>query len=548
MVRAVPRRVALFLSSDRAVSHSLPRLGACLPRTAFLLRRVAAAQPLLAPCAAGWLIYVALAALLQSPALRIYDAGWLSQSQTLQNATHALMPDVLMSAAGRQSVPGTIVVLLYVTLAGGALAAWCWAVRLGKTIEPRSIALILALTTWLAAPLLVAPGLFSDDVYLYGAYGRTIAEYGANPILHAPSAFPSDPLYPWVHWKELAASYGPLWLMLSAPLSALAGDSVSAAVVIYRSAALVLHLFVAASVWYVLSRRRRRDAVAGTLFYAWNPLVLIEVVGNAHNDILVGLFAVLLVAAAAQRAWSSAAFFAACAIMVKPFAGLLLPPLALRLLEQPGPGRLRRVTRATLVGAATMVAISLPLWAGLKLLENITTNPASYGYTNTLWELLAVTGASWFGVAAESIQRPYLDALRMAAFFLGVLWVLTRPWGRRHVAKSAFALWLVFSLTAAWVWPWYFVPAIALSVFAGRGAVALATALTVGGLLFWAAWTPPPFTTVHTWRAVLLFGPVLVTLAWAPLRALVLDVLGSTRPLETGDDDGLRIRLQTAPG
>jgi hypothetical protein len=39
-----------------------------------------------------------------------------------------------------------------------------------------------------------------------------------------------------------------------------------------------------------------------------------------------------------------------------------------------------------------------------------------------------------------------------------------------------------------------------------------------------------------------------VTVVWAPLRALVLDLLGSTRPSETGDDERIRIHLQTAPG
>jgi hypothetical protein len=336
--------------------------------------------------------------------------------------------------------------------------------------------------------------------------------------------------------------------MLSAPLSALAGDSISSVVIVYRSAALLLHLLVTAAIWYVLTRRRRHDAAAGTLFYAWNPLVLIEVVGNAHNDILVGLFAVLLVAAAAQRQWASAAFFGACAVMVKPYAVLLLPSLGFRILGVPGPGRVRRVASAAAIGVGTLVALNLPLWAGVQLLANIHTNPASHGYTNTIWDLLATAGPAWFGIKADTIQRPYLDGLRMAAFSVGIFWVLTRPWGRRHVAKSAFALWLVFTFTAAWVWPWYFVPAIALSVFAGRGAVALAAALTVGGLLFWAAWTPPPFTALYSWRAVLLFGPTVVTVVWAPLRALVLDLLGSTRPAETGDDERIRIHLQTAPG
>ena len=536
------------MSRDRVVPAGFQRLNVSAPRLGWrVLRWLDAAHPLLAPFVASALVYIALAALLQSPALRIYDAGSLPASDVLRNAAYALSPDFLLRGA-RGSTAGTLAILLYVGLAGCALAAWCWGVRLAKGLDASSLRLLVLLTAALAVPLVAAPGLFSDDVYLYNLYGRTIANYGANPIVLAPNAFSSDSHYAWVHWKDLPSSYGPVWLMLSAPLSALAGDSISAVVIVYRSAALTLHLLVALSVWYVLSRRRRGDAIAGTLFYAWNPLVLIEVVGNAHNDILVGLFAVLLVAAAAQRRWSSAAFFGACAVMVKPYAVLLLPPLALRLLDTSGPNRMRRVASAAAVAMATVIAVSLPLWAGLGLIANINTNPASHGYTNTLWELIAQAGPVWFGIPANAIQRPYLDLLRMTAFGVGTLWVLTRPWGRRHVAKTAFAIWLVFSFTAAWVWPWYFVPAIALSVFAGRGAVALATALTVGGLLFWAAWTPPPFGALHAWRAVLLFAPALVTVAWSPLRALVLDLLGSTRVVESGDDDSIRIRLQTAPG
>ena len=533
---------------DRAASAGFQRLNVTAPRLGLaVLRWLDAAHPLLAPFVAGLLVYIALAALLQSPALRIYDAGALPASDVLRSAAAALSPDFLLRAS-RGSTAGTLAIFLYLALAASALAAWCWGVRLAKGLDASSLRTVLLLTAGLAVPLLAAPGLFSDDVYLYNLYGRTIAAYGANPIVHAPNAYSYDAHYAWVHWKDLPSSYGPVWLMLSAPLSALAGDSISAVVIVYRSAALALHLLVAASVWYVLSRRRRRDAIAGTLFYAWNPLVLIEVVGNAHNDILVGLFAVLLVAAAAQRRWASAAFFGACAVMVKPYAVLLLPPLALRILDTSGPGRVRRLASAAAVAIATVVAISLPLWAGLGLLANITSNPASHAYTNTLWELLAKAGPAWFDIPADSLQRPYLDLLRMTAFGMGTLWVLTRPWGRRQVAKTAFAIWLVFSFTAAWVWPWYFVPAIALSVFAGRGAVALATALTVGGLLFWAAWTPPPFGALHAWRAVLLFAPALVTVAWAPLRALVLDLLGSTRVAESGDEDSIRIGLQTAPG
>ena len=533
---------------ERAASDSLSPLSVSPPRAGSSITHwFAAVQPLLAPCAGAWLIYVALATLLQSEALRVYDAGYLPYSRFLRNVAYALAPDALLTAS-RHSAAGTFVVLCYAALVGLALVVWCWAVRLAKTAEIRTVTPLLVLSALIALPLLGAAGLFSDDVYLYNLYGRTIAEYGGNPVVQPPSAFQQDAHFDWVHWKDLPSSYGPFWLMLAAPLSAIAGDSISAVVLVYRGATLGMHLAVAAAIWFVLRRTRRRDAVAGTIFYAWNPLVLIEVVGNAHNDVLVGLFAVLMVAAVAHRAWSSAAFFAACAVMVKPFAVLLLPALALRLFNAThGVGRVRRFAMAITIGAIAIAAMSLPLWSGAQLLSNISSNPASHAYTNTIWELISDAGTAWFGVNASQIQHPYLDAIRMACFLVGAFWVLTRGWARRNVAQSAFGLWLMFSLTAAWVWPWYFVPAIALSVFAGRGAVAVGTAMTMGGLLFWATWTPPPFTALHPWRSVALFGPVLFALAWPPLRAAVLDVLGAARHADT-DDERIRIRLQTAPG
>ena len=74
------------------------------------------------------------------------------------------------------------------------------------------------MTALLAVPLVVLPD-SSPTLYLYNLYGGTITVYGANPIYYAPSSFTTDPHLPWIHWRELRSSYGPIWLMLSAGLS-----------------------------------------------------------------------------------------------------------------------------------------------------------------------------------------------------------------------------------------------------------------------------------------------------------------------------------------
>lgn len=508
-------------------------------------------RPLFAPFAAAWLAFAGIGVLLHSAALRVYPAGELSNVAFIRDTAYALSPDVLLGAT-RAGFSGITISLLYLFLAVAALASWCWAVRTAAHVTSPSPRNLLILTALLSIPALGFVGLFSDDVYLYNLYGRTIATYGANPIVHPPATYGWDPHLSWVHWKDLPSSYGPAWLMLSAALSGLAPDSITAVVLVYRLAALAIHLATAAAVWFVLRQTSPRDALAGTVFYAWNPLVIVEVVGNAHNDVLVAMFGVLLIAATVQRAWVHAAFFGACAMMVKPFAALLLPGLALRIYQTRRDrwSWIRQTAGAIGIGAISMTAMSLPLFAGLRLIDNISGNPASHFYTNSLWELASEAGPAWFSVPSWQLQQ-HLDAVRTAGFFVGAAWILSRRWTRRGAAHVALSFWLLFILTASWIWPWYFVPAIALATVARGAGLAAATALTAGGLLFWAAWpAPSAIPGLYTFRALILLGPVVGTLAVPAVRAWILDVLGAHRRPGTDDVDllGSTIPAATAAG
>ena len=535
-------------TSERALPHTLtPRQNWTRSAAGAKVRGLALVRPLLMPLAAAVLVYVVAGALLHSSAFHFYEAGRFAENDVLRQAIYILAPNGLLNAS-RYEIAGVVALLSYAGLAVLLLASWCWAMRAARSLESVPLGLLLLLTTVLALPTLGYTTLFSDDIYLYHLYGRTIETYHANPILTPPAAFTLDPHLQLVYWKDLPSSYGPLWLMLSSALSRLAGDSINAAVLVYRLAALALHLSTAAAVWYAV--RGRRGAAAATIFYAWNPLVILEIVANAHNDVMVALFAVAVVAAAASRSWAAAACFAGCAVMVKPFAVILLPPVALRILQSsPRSSRWTALGTALAALLVTIVALSLPLWAGTRLLSNVMNNPASHMYTNTVWELISVGVSRLLWVETVTVQHPYLDVVRQLCFVAGALWILTRWWSRRGVAHSAFSMWIVFLLTACWAWPWYFVPAIALAALSGRGALALGVALTAGGLLFWTAWPPPTaFAWMHTWRSLVLFGPVLLAIASPRVRLFCLRLVGEAAGHPQSNRDAGPVQLQTATG
>ncbi|HEY3810340.1 MAG TPA: polyprenol phosphomannose-dependent alpha 1,6 mannosyltransferase MptB, partial [Acidimicrobiales bacterium] len=163
------------------------------------------------------------------------------------------------------------------------LGAW-YCLSIGSAERPlRHLYAVLA--AWVA-PLLVIPPLFSRDVYAYAALGQ-LTERGINPYRHSPAALhgPSflhlvDPL-----WRQAHAPYGPLFMDIGRALAAISGQSVLAAVEGYRLVALAGVLLIAASVPVIA---RSVGAAPGPAFVlaVLNPLVLLYLIGGAHNDAL----------------------------------------------------------------------------------------------------------------------------------------------------------------------------------------------------------------------------------------------------------------------
>ena len=160
-----------------------------------------------------------------------------------------------------------------------------------------------------------------------------------------------------------------------------------------------------------------------------------------------------------------------------------------------------------------MGALYAPFNAGDALVRNILANPASGTYMNSLWELAAVQFAGWSGPARSSMEQ-WLDPLRQAVLALSVVGGFVVSWRTRRFEFGLIVLWVGFCLSQAWIWPWYFLPVIAMATFAGRRAQTLAVALSLGGLLFYLGWPPPTksLAWIYTWRSLLLFGPAFAVL------------------------------------
>lgn len=132
----------------------------------------------------------------------------------------------------------------------------------------------------------------SKDVFFYMGNGRAIDKYHINPYTTSVSEVESldttDSLLKIVgSQKDYVFVYGPVFLAICGLLNRISFSSV--AVFLYEFKLLNLLAYLLTT--YLIYRLTKKKKLA--IAFAFNPLVLLEVLVNVHNDILVVLFALL---------------------------------------------------------------------------------------------------------------------------------------------------------------------------------------------------------------------------------------------------------------
>jgi alpha-1,6-mannosyltransferase len=314
----------------------------------------------------------------------------------------------------------------------GVLAA---APRLGRRLVWGAI---VVLVTGFA----LAPVLLSHDVYSYVDYARLGVRHGLDPYVHPPLAVPADPAYAKVTWTEATSAYGPLFTLLTYPLAWLPP---AVAVGVLKAVAALSVLGVAAIISRLAARRGLEPARAAA-FVALNPLVLVHVVGGAHNDGLTMLLAMAGVAAVLGARELAGGAALAAAVATKASAAFLVPFALL------GARRRRAIGlfAAGWLGGALAVAAAAQLAFGWDWLRGF--GPAGENQDRTSYMSIPITAARLTGLDPDGVRL--LAALLLG---LGVIYLLAWTWrGGDWVRASAWTA-LGLLLATAWLLPWYLI-------------------------------------------------------------------------------------------
>ncbi|MEV7320747.1 polyprenol phosphomannose-dependent alpha 1,6 mannosyltransferase MptB [Streptomyces sp. NPDC093970] len=361
----------------------------------------------------------------------------------------ALPVEDLLAPSSVQAAFGLVGVYFGVVL---LIAAWLLLGRLvrgGEPPTPRQLLLVLAV--W-AAPLLLAPPLFSRDVYSYLAQGAMVDAhmdvYTAGPAqLGGPLADEVAPV-----WQNTAAPYGPAFMGLASLLSGLTRGELPAGLFGMRLVAL-LGVGLMAVALPRLARHSGADPAAALWLGALNPLVLLHLVAGAHNDaIMLGLLGLGLVAALGRWPVLGAVLVTLAALVKAPAALGLLAIIVVQARRGRSPVAATLLTVAA-SGATTVVATAVA-GTGYGWIGALDTPVSAHNWA--LSSLLGrATGALLEHLGSDlaplAVPAWHLLGLVLTAVTVLLIWIRLR-------LRPVYALGLSLAAVAAFgpaIRPWY---------------------------------------------------------------------------------------------
>jgi Glycosyltransferase family 87 len=344
---------------------------------------------------------------------------------------------------------------------GVAVVAWA-ALRLERAPSVSPLAL-LAVAVLLRALLLPLPPTLSDDVLRYVWDGRALAA-GFDPYRLAPEASELEPLRDEL-WERLPHRQVPtVYPPLALAVFAIASRSPAPILTLKLLLSLADSVGCALLVWLAA---RLGLPMARAVWYAWNPLVVLEVAGMGHIEGLGVVACLATVALLADRpARHVAAGVAAAAAILAKLVPFVAFPAWVR--ESPKPFAFAGVALALVAVACAPFLLSGgipqghvtfgiswefngPFWEPLwRVLDRLGASPAVEGVLDSLKQ-------RWGHADLWNRLYPYNYPQLLAKAALAIPLVLLLPliWRRQDPVLATGAAFAALLLCSATVYPWY---------------------------------------------------------------------------------------------
>jgi hypothetical protein len=317
---------------------------------------------------------------------------------------------------------------------------------------------VLVVVIW-ALPLLLAPPLFSRDVYSYAGQGEMVSHH-IDPYVYGTGVLGSTPFssMPDSVWTNTPSPYGPTFLAVDGALDKASGHKILPDLLLLRLLEIAGLAMIAAAT-PSLARRLGRDPAYAVLLGAGSPLALASFVGGEHNEAL--MLGLLMVGLAVAKRWGTVPGVILCALATGVKSPAALGVLFLGWAWAGSGASLRRrlghIAGAGLIALSTLEVMTMISGNGWGWLRTSTAADKSFTFVTPVNAVAKLTAAV---ANAVDVHFSALGA-RTVLSIVGLLcaatigiWLLRRTTNitlQRNLGLTLLAL----ALLGPILWSWY---------------------------------------------------------------------------------------------
>lgn len=290
----------------------------------------------------------------------VYSFTQVDLSLTLSKLSiYQTVEKVLQYLGFYQRPFSTVIFIIIASLLFLFYCSFLYLVKKGK-LKLKTLTVLTILTSVI---LVFSYNAFSYDLFNYIFDARIVSVYHLNPYFYKATDFASDPMLNFMRWTQRTYPYGPSWLILTVPLTFIGMNYFLSTFFLFKILMTLSFLGSCYLIYKISERIFPENKLFNVVFFAFNPLVLIECLVSAHNDIPMIFFLLLAIYLFLLKkkvlSWVSNLF----SIGVKFSTGILLPLFILaEFMERTG----RKINWEKFFIASVILSLSTVLVASLR--------------------------------------------------------------------------------------------------------------------------------------------------------------------------------------
>ncbi|MDB5038480.1 MAG: hypothetical protein JWQ35_2008 [Bacteriovoracaceae bacterium] len=255
-----------------------------------------------------------------------------------------------------------------------------WILHLAKTtanFESSSFKWLLIFPVLFQIVLLFGLPTLSIDLFSYAAQGQlSILPHTSvyqTPLWSFPNGEFKDQLLKlgWIPINGLAP-YGPLFIHIESLVARLTSD-VYESILIFKLIIIAANFLAIGLIWQILKKINPTRRWLGLLIYLWNPLVIIEVASEGHNDPIMLSFLLLSLLGTFEHQRAKAWFGALLAFLSKYISVIFIPAQAIFFwrTEKNRKSLLCQILIFTMISLGFIYFLYAPFWVGTKSFKGL---------------------------------------------------------------------------------------------------------------------------------------------------------------------------------